>query len=204
MADIIYTFENGIYFNITNECPCRCAFCIRDRADAIGEAKKLFHDVPPTKDDIKAAIDSFDFSKAESAVFCGYGEPTNAFDNLIFAAKYVKKLYPSLRLRLNTNGLSDLINGRPTANEICEVFDSVSVSLNAPTSEEYDKITRNIYAGKAFDAMLKFTKDCVNTGRHIRMSVVDVIGEEKVEQARKIAENLGAQFVCRKFNDGNE
>ncbi|MCM1364416.1 MAG: TatD family nuclease-associated radical SAM protein [Faecalibacterium sp.] len=201
MADIIYTFENGIYFNITNECPCRCVFCIRDRRDAIGEAEKLFHDVMPTKEDIKKAIDEYDFSNADHAVFCGYGEPTNAFDNLIFAAKYIKKLYPKLKLRLNTNGLSDLINGRSTAAEICNVFDSVSVSLNAPTSDEYDKITRNIYPGKAFDAMLKFTADCVKAGANVRMSVVDVIGSEKTEQARKIAESIGADFVCRKFDE---
>lgn len=201
MADIIYTFENGIYFNITNKCPCKCAFCIRDRKDAIGEAERLFHDTEPTKDEIKAAIDSFDFSKAESAVFCGYGEPTNALENLLFAARYVKKLAPKLRLRLNTNGLSDLINGRPTAGEICEVFDVVSVSLNAPTSEEFDKITRNIYPGRAFDAMLKFASDCVAEGIKVRMSVVDVIGEEKINQARKTAEKAGAEFVCRRFAD---
>lgn len=201
MADIIYTFENGIYFNITNECPCRCAFCIRDKRDAIGEAKKLFHDVQPTKDEIKNAIDAFDFSNADHAVFCGYGEPTNAFDNLIFAASYVKKLYPAMKLRLNTNGLSDLINGRETAAEICSVFDSVSVSLNAPTSEEYDKITRNIYPGKAFDALVKFTAGCVKAGAKVRMSVVDVIGEEKVAESKKIAETIGADFICRKFDN---
>ena len=26
MADIIYTFEGGPYFNITNKCPCKVAF----------------------------------------------------------------------------------------------------------------------------------------------------------------------------------
>lgn len=201
MADIIYTFENGIYFNITNECPCRCAFCIRDRRDAIGEAKKLFHDSTPTKDEIKNAIDKFDFSGADHAVFCGYGEPTNAFDNLIFAAGYVKQLYPQIKLRLNTNGLSDLINGRSTANEICSVFNSVSVSLNAPSSEEYDKITRNIYPGKAFDALLKFTSDCVKAGADVRMSVVDVIGKAKVAQSEQIAKSIGASFICRKFDE---
>lgn len=199
MADIIYTFENGIYFNITNECPCRCAFCIRDRKQAIGEAEKLFHDVQPTKEDIKKAIDSFDFSNAQSAVFCGYGEPTNAFENMMFAASYVKSLNPQIKLRLNTNGLSDLINGRSTAAEICSVFDSISVSLNAPTSEEYDKITRNIYPGKAFDAMLKFTSDCVKCGKKVRVSVVDVIGEEKVAEAKRIAEQIGAEFICREY-----
>ena len=77
MADIIYTFEGSPYFNITNKCPCRCVFCVRDKKDVVGEAKKMWHDSQPTFADVKAAIDSFDWSGYDRAVFCGYGEPTN-------------------------------------------------------------------------------------------------------------------------------
>lgn len=200
MADIIYTYHNSVYFNITNKCPCRCAFCIRDKKDAIGEAEKLFHETEPTIEEIKNAIDGYDFSGKDTAVFCGYGEPTNALDNLIKSAEYLKEKFPSMKLRLNTNGLSDLINGRETAKEICALFDSVSISLNDVSSEEYDKITRNIYPGKAYDAMLKFAKDCVNEGINVRLSVVDVIGEEKIKKAKEIAESIGADFLCRKYD----
>lgn len=200
MADIIYIYHNSVYFNITNKCPCRCAFCIRDKKDAIGEAEKLFHETEPTIEEIKNAIDGYDFSGKDTAVFCGYGEPTNALDNLIKSAEYLKEKFPSMKLRLNTNGLSDLINGRETAKEICALFDSVSISLNDVSSEEYDKITRNIYPGKAYDAMLKFAKDCVNEGINVRLSVVDVIGEEKIKKAKEIAESIGADFLCRKYD----
>ncbi len=199
MADIVYRYKENVYFNITNKCPCRCAFCIRDKKTAIGDAEKLFHDHEPTKEEIKNAIDSFDFGESTCAVFCGYGEPTNAFDNLIYAAKYLKRLYPEKELRLNTNGLSDLINKRPTVSEICAVFDSVSISLNAPTSEEYDKITRNIYPGKAYDAMINFAKDCIKGGIKVRLSVVDVIGEEKIRKSRNIAKSINADFVVREY-----
>ena len=202
MSSIIYKFEGGIYFNITNKCPCKCAFCIRDKKQAIGDAKNLFHDTEPTLADIEKAIDSFDFGNADRVVFCGYGEPTNALENLLFAADYMKEKHPQIKLRLNTNGLSDLINGRKTAKDICNRFDFVSVSLNAPDSESYDKITRNIYPGKAFDSMLEFTRDCVECGVRVRMSVVDVIGEESVEKAKKIAENTGAEFICRSYENG--
>lgn len=200
MADIIYTYHNSVYFNITNKCPCRCAFCIRDKKDAIGEAANLFHETEPTIEDIKNAVDGYDFNGKDTAVFCGYGEPTNALDNLIKSAEYLKVKFPKIKLRLNTNGLSDLINGRETAKEICALFDSVSISLNDVSSEEYDKITRNIYPGKAYEAMLKFAKDCVNEGINVRLSVVDVIGEEKIKKAKEIAESLGADFLCRKYD----
>ena len=35
MADIIYSWYGNTYFNITNKCPCNCAFCIRKKADAV-------------------------------------------------------------------------------------------------------------------------------------------------------------------------
>ncbi len=202
MADIIYTLEGGTYFNITNKCPCNCAFCIRSKGEAVGSAKRLWHDTEPTFEDIKAAIDLYDFSGVKEAVFCGYGEPTNALDNLLKTAKYLKSRFPDIKLRLNTNGLSDLINGRETAAEICSCIDVISVSLNDPDSEKYDRITRNIYPGRAFDAMLKFTRDCVACGNEVKMTVVDVIPPEDIEKSRKICESCGAKFRVRSFARG--
>jgi len=202
MADIIYTLEGGTYFNITNQCPCNCAFCIRSRGDAVGDAERLWFDAEPTFEEIKAAVDAYDFTNVSEAVFCGYGEPTCRLDMLLQTAQYVKSVKPSIRLRLNTNGLSDLINGRSTAKEICDCIDIISVSLNETDSEKYDKITRNIYPGKAFDAMLRFTKECVEQGNEVRMTVVDVISEEEIEKSRRICEELGAKFIVRSFARG--
>lgn len=203
MADIIYLFEGSPYFNITNKCPCNCAFCIREKKDVVGEAKKMWHDTQPTFDDAKAAIDALDWSKYDHAVFCGYGEPTNELDLLLKIAAYMKEQHPDIKLRLNTNGLSDLINEKPTAEMICKYIDAVSVSLNEATSEKYDKITRNIFPGKAFDALLRFTADCVKYCDDVRMTVVDVIPEEEIAEARKICEEAGARFTVREFINEN-
>ncbi|MCD7872293.1 MAG: TIGR04100 family radical SAM protein [Clostridiales bacterium] len=202
MSDIIYTLDGGTYLNITNKCPCNCVFCIRSKGEAVGDAKRLWHDTEPTFEDVKKAVDNYDFGNVNEAVFCGYGEPTNSFDVLIKTAKYLKEKYPHIKLRINTNGLSDLINGRSTAKEICSVIDIVSVSLNDPSSEKYDKITRNIYPGKAFQAMLKFTKDCVKCGADVRMTVVDVIPPEDIEKSREICKECGAAFRVRSYSNG--
>lgn len=202
MADIIYTWDGNTYFNLTNKCPCNCAFCIRRKQDAVGEAKRLWFDEEPTFADVKAAIDANDFSSVKEAVFCGYGEPTNAYDLLIKTAKYLKSLYPDIKLRINTNGLSDLINNKPTAAEICSVIDVVSVSLNDTDSEKYDKITRNIFPGRAFNAMLKFTKECVALGAEVWMTVVDVIPRDEIEKSREICKECGAHFRVRSFERG--
>lgn len=202
MADIVYTLDGCVYINITNKCPCNCAFCIRSKGEAVGDAKKLWFDKEPDFDEIKRAVDEFDFSKLDKAVFCGYGEPTNAYDNLIKTAKYIKSVNPEINLRLNTNGLSDLINNKPTAKELSQIFDCISISLNEPDSERYDKITRNIYQGRAFDALLSFTGQCVRYCKEVVMTVVDVIPPEDIERSRRVCESTGAKFRVRSYARG--
>ena len=43
MADILYTYKNQVYANITNQCNCRCTFCIRSHEDGVGDAETLRH-----------------------------------------------------------------------------------------------------------------------------------------------------------------
>ena len=38
MAQILYTYKDGVYANLTNKCNCRCTFCIRFQHDGIGDA----------------------------------------------------------------------------------------------------------------------------------------------------------------------
>lgn len=198
MADIIYTFENQAYLNITNACPCRCTFCIRNNGDSVGEATTLWFEHSPSIEEIKAEIDNFDFSKYNNSItVCGYGEPTCALKNLIDACKYLRE--KGVKIRLNTNGLSDLINKRETAREICEVVDSVSISLNAPTKEKYNEITRPSFGEKSFDAMLKFAKECKEYGTPVKLTVVDVISKEDIEDCKKLCDEIQIPLRVREY-----
>ena len=75
-------------------------------------------------------------------MFCGYGEPTERIDTVVTVAKALRMLPNCPKLRINTNGLGDLVNGRSVAAELCEAMDTVSVSLNAGTKDEYMAVTR--------------------------------------------------------------
>ena len=198
MADIVYTYENQVYLNITNVCPCRCTFCIRNNGDSVGEATTLWFEHSPSIDEIKAEIEKFDFEKYNnSIIICGYGEPTCALNNLIEACKYLKS--KGINIRLNTNGLSDLINKRETAKEICEVIDSVSISLNAPTKEKYNEVTRPSFGEKSFDAMLKFAKECKELGTPTKLTVVDVISKEDIDACQKLCDKIGIPLRVRVY-----
>ena len=97
-TDIIYRYKNQVYFNITNKCPCRCTFCIRNTEDAIGEASNLWFEHEPALEEIYKAINEFDFSDCNEVVFCGYGEPTMA---LVLSKRIAKFQITSLNLMLN-------------------------------------------------------------------------------------------------------
>lgn len=198
MADIIYDFEGGLYFNITNECPCDCVFCVRNNKDEMGTGTHMWHEKTPTFEEIKEAIDSADLSGYSSAVFCGYGEPTCEFDNLIKTAKYLKEKF-GFKIRVNTNGLGSLVNGRDITEELCRNIDSVSISLNAPDKERYLQLTRSKFGIDSFDAMIDFAKKCVKNGIDVRMTVVDIIKKEEIEKCAEIAASIGAKFDARAY-----
>ncbi len=197
MADIVYTYGNQAYLNITNACPCRCTFCIRNNGDSVGEATTLWFEHSPSIEEIKAEIDAFDFWKYNNSItICGYGEPC-ALNNLIESCKYLRN--KGVKIRLNTNGLSDLINKRETAKEICEVIDSVSISLNAPTAEKYNEVTRPSFGEKSFDAMLKFAKKCKEYGIPTKLTVVDVISKEDIEDCQKLCDSIDIPLRVREY-----
>lgn len=198
MADIIYTYKNQVYANITNKCDCACTFCVRSLKDAVGEAKTLWHEKDPDLDQIKAAIDSFDFSGYDEFVFCGYGEPTCALENLLKSATYVKEKH-NLKIRLNTNGLGNLYHKRDIIPELATVIDSVSISLNAPDAESYQKVTRPQFEN-AYEAMLDFAEECNHTLSHTQLSIVDVLPAEDIIKCQEIADSRGVFLKIRKYS----
>ncbi len=198
---ISYEVGDNLYLNFTNKCPCACTFCIRSHADGAYGSDPLWLEHEPSEDEIKADLGKRDLSKYGEIVFCGYGEPTERIDTVVSIAGWIKEVCPEAKLRINTNGLGDLVNGRSIAEELCTAVDTVSVSLNAGTEDEYMKVTRPRFSN-AFTAMQQFTADCVATGKaDVVMSVVDVIPQEQIDASREIAEKLGAVLRVRKFDD---
>lgn len=198
---ISYEVGKNLYLNLTNQCPCACTFCIRNNGDGAYGSDPLWLEHEPTMEEIKADLSKRDISAYNEVIFCGFGEPTCRLDALLETAKWLKSNCESVKFRLNTNGLGDLVNNRPIAEELCEIIDTISISLNAGTKEEYMKVTRPKFEN-AWEAMHKFTADCVNTGKsQVVMSVVDVISPEQIEASREVAESLGAVLRVRTYDE---
>lgn len=198
--EIIYIYKDKVYLNITNKCPCACTFCIRSKKEAIGNAESLWLNHNPSFSEVKNAIDSFNFDGFDEVVFCGYGEPTNSFDVLVQTAKYLKEKL-GIKLRVNTNGLGNLINNRDISKELCDCVDFVSISLNCSNKEDYLATVRPKFGIISYDAMLDFAKKCKKQTDNVMLSVVDVIGADEIAKCQKIADDIGIALRVRKFSN---
>ena len=201
MMTITYEGRNAIYVNITNRCPCACVFCLRHNKDHVFNADSLWLEREPTVKEICDSIDAWDLEKYEEVVFCGYGEPTERLDDLLAVAAYLKAK-GNTKIRINTNGLADLIHGEKTAGKLQGLIDTVSISLNATNKEDYLKLVRPKFGIDSFDAMLSFVKDCTGYVPTVVMTVVDVVtSKEEQEKSRKICESIGATLRIRPYEE---
>lgn len=195
---ILYPVGNHLYVNLTNKCPCACTFCIRQNGDGAYGSDSLWLEHDPTFDEIREAFSAWNLADFSELVFCGYGEPTEALDMLLTTAKYVKTLAECPPIRLNTNGLSDMIHGEKTAHLLEGLVDSVSISLNAGTKQEYLAVTRPKWEN-AFEAMQEFAADCKQYVKSVMFTVVDVIPKEEIEAAQAVADKLGIPLRVRQY-----
>ena len=198
--EIVYSYKDNVYLNITNKCPCACTFCIRSQKDAIGSANSLWLEHNPTFEEVKTALDNYNLDNCKEIIFCGYGEPTNSYDVLIETAKYIRENY-KIKTRINTNGLGNLVNNKNIAEELCQNIDAVSISLNCSNKEDYFKVVRPKFGIESFDAMLDFARDCKKYTDNVMLSVVDVIGEEEIEKCKKIADSVNIPLRVRVFSN---
>lgn len=198
IGDVFYDYGGALYANITNKCPCRCNFCIRDMVDSVGEADSLWLKREPTLEEIKELLDEQDLNFYDELVFCGYGEPTERLSELLEIAKYAKSKNKALNIRMNTNGLADLINARDTTKDLIGIIDVVSISLNAKNAEDYVKLCHPKFGVRSYEAILDYTRRVKNCINDVTMSVVGFsLLADDIPECKKIADKIGVKFRVR-------
>ena len=199
--EILYKVHNNIYVNMTNKCPYSCTFCLRQTMDTIGESDRLWLEREPSLQEVCDEFNKFNMDEYNEVVFCGFGEPTERFDDLIKVAAFVKEKYGK-KIRINTNGVGSLINGRDIAPEMKGLIDTVSISLNNPHKDEYLSLVRSKFGEQSFDAMLDFAKECTKYIPNVVLTTVDTtISHEEEEECRRICESIGATYRIRPWEE---
>ncbi len=197
--EILYRVHNNLYVNLTNRCPCACTFCLRQNTDRVGESDSLWLEREPTVEEVIAAFGKQDMRAYDEVVFCGFGEPTEALPVLLPVADYVKETY-ALPVRLNTNGLGNLIWERDITPEFEGRIDTVSISLNTPDPARYLELTRCRFGEGSFEAVLDFAERCArHVGKVVMTTVETTITREEEEACRQICAERGIRYRIRTF-----
>ena len=198
---VTYQVKDSVYVNLTNRCPCACRFCLRQNAPGVYGSDPLWLEREPTLDEVVESLRGWDYSKFREVVFCGYGEPTERLDVLLAAAEEAKGFENAPRVRVNTNGLSDLVNGRPTAALFAGKVDCISISLNTDDPAEYAYLCRPKFGDAAYPALLEFARQAVRAVPEVVMTVVGepVTSLEKQARCRAVAEGVGARLRVRPY-----
>ena len=199
---ITYEVDGGLYVNVTNRCSNRCSFCIRNNDDGAYGSETLWLEREPTVSEIIDSITARDLSKYKEIVFCGYGEPTYRLEDIVLVARRIKEI-KNISIRINTNGHSDLIAGRNTAEDFRGAFDTVSISLNTPNPEKYVEICHPVFKNQAFDSLLEFAKNVKKCVPNVAFSVVrQTLSEKELSECEEIARSCGIKLRIRDYISG--
>ncbi|MDO8461880.1 MAG: YchF/TatD family DNA exonuclease, partial [Deltaproteobacteria bacterium] len=196
---IAYRIRNNLYLNITNQCTLACVFCPKfDDWLVKGHFLQLDHE--PTAEEIfktvEGAMQSFSIHEL---VFCGYGESTLRLDLLKQVASWAKE--KKLRVRLDTEGLGNLVHGKNIVPELAPLLDAISVSLNAPDPKTYVKLCPNKFGEAAYPAVKEFIKECKKLIPDVTASVV-ALPNLDIDLCRQIIEKeLGVTFRVRPYDE---
>ncbi len=195
---LAYAIRNSLYLNITDKCTNACVFCSKNR-DPVVKGHDLSLGREPGAEELLAAVEGEGGPGAwEEVVFCGYGEP-------LLRLELVEKLAAELKrrgakkIRVNTDGLADMVHGENVTARLKGLVDAISVSLNAADSETYEKLCRPPGEG-AFGHVVEFLKRAKENIPEVTATAVTVPGLD-VKAVEKLAASLGVEFRARQYNE---
>lgn len=194
---IAYKLGESLYLNITNRCTNHCGFCIRQKAPGIAGHTLWLEDEPTTREILEELGDPTPYKEV---VFCGYGEPLMRLQAVLDVAKHIKKNYPGVPVRINTNGQANLIYKEDVTPQFEGLVDTMSISLNAENAEIYQELCQSEYGEDAYYAILEFARKCKNHVTRVILTVVD-LPRINLAKCQALADELGLELRVRHYQD---
>ena len=196
--EIAYPLKGNIYVNVTGACTNDCVFCPRNSFGRYIYGHNLgLVDDPEAEEMARSVRELAKEGDYGEIVFCGYGEPTCRLKEMLEAARELGSL--GLPRRLDTNGQGNLIHKRDITPELEEVFERISISLNAHDREGYERLCRPDFGGRAFDAVVEFIRRAAGSRMDCTVTAVDYNGVD-IEECRELVRRIdGAAFSVRRY-----
>lgn len=196
-ATLVYPLRGKLYLNITSRCTLRCSFCPKSSHRwTIGEAN-LYLAREPSVSEVLAAVG--DASRFEEVVFCGLGEPTLRLYDLLEIAGDIKER-GARRVRVDTDGLANLVYRRDVTPDLEDFIDALSISLNAHNEAVYNRYCRPSLPG-AYEALFDFADRAREFVPDVRLTAIAGLADVDIAACEAIARRLGVGFRSRQLDD---
>lgn len=197
------TGSRSIYVNLTNRCTCACTFCLREMKEMAETSTLWLKEGEPAEEVVVKELETVPWELVSEVVFCGFGEPTMRLADIVTLLKWIRANHPSVKTRLNTNGLSDLEYGRDTSADFAgDILDVCSISLNASNAERYLELTRSKFGLKSYEAMLTFAQNMKKYVPDVVLTVVDHVEDEtEIRLCQEICDRRGVRLRVRPYED---
>ena len=192
---IAYPIADRLYLSITDRCTLACRFCPKTLGSMQVHDYDLSMDHRPGVDEIIAAMG--DISDYSSIVFCGYGEPTLRLKVLLDVAREIKRREG--HVRVNTDGLANLVNKRNVLPEMSGLVDALSVSMNAQNESVYNTHC-DAALPESWQAMLDFLALAPRWVPDVTATAINGLEGVDLEACRALARQLGVAFRQRELD----
>lgn len=191
---IAYELHGNCYLNITWHCTLRCSFCPKYHGEWVIQGYDLRLLREPDADEIIKAIGNP--APYKQIVFCGLGEPTLRLDVLLDVARQLKAGHPTTRIRINTDGLANLVYEQDVSPRLAGLIDELSISMNAQNEAVYNRHCRPKREG-AFEAVLDFAALANKHVATVNLTAIDGLEGVDIVACEKLCAQRGLNFRRR-------
>lgn len=192
LGSIAYELHGNLYLNITNKCTLRCRYCPKFNHTWTVQDYGLRLTAEPGVERLLEAVG--DPRRYQQIVFCGLGEPTTRLDTLLGVSRELKR--QGAKLRLNTDGLANLIHNRDVTPELADCLDQVSISMNAQNADLYTQHCRPKQA-YSYEYMLEFVRRLRGRMEGVTATAIQGLPGVDIEQCKQMAARMRVHFRSR-------
>ena len=190
---VAFSLHGNRYINVTNRCTLSCRYCPKRTSNwNVGPYNLRLQREPSREEMLAAALEPGQYREI---VFGGLGEPTlRLYDVLDVAAQLHRH---GKRVRINTDGLANIVHGRDITPDFEGIIDAISISLNAHNEETYNAHFRPPVPN-AFNAVLDFASRACEFVPTVTLTAIDGLPGIDLERCARLAADAGVDFRPRR------
>lgn len=195
VAPLVYDIGERRYINIGKACTLRCTFCPKQQGSWQVHEYNLKLRKSPGAEEIITALG--DVSRVEEVVFCGFSEPTLRLKILLEVAHWIKS-HGGL-VRVNTDGLGNLVHKRNILPALAACVDALSISLNAQDAALYQQLCVP-QLPDAYQSLREFIVLAPHYIKQVTVTAINGLPGVDINACERIAVEAGASFRRRELD----